>query len=80
MKFVCFDQNTMQEGHTRFTLRIGNKNYSSWSMRVWLTMKYFQIPFEEETVSFHKIFHPEGKSKELFQQLPTGIRSNYPIC
>ncbi len=28
-------------------LVIGNKNYSSWSMRAWLAMKAFGIPFEE---------------------------------
>lgn len=28
-------------------LVIGNKNYSSWSMRAWITMKAFAIPFDE---------------------------------
>lgn len=28
-------------------LVIGNKNYSSWSMRPWVAMKAFNIPFEE---------------------------------
>ncbi|MDO9192696.1 MAG: glutathione S-transferase family protein [Undibacterium sp.] len=28
-------------------LVIGNKNYSSWSMRPWVVMKAFAIPFEE---------------------------------
>ncbi len=28
-------------------LVIGNKNYSSWSMRPWLAMQHFAIPFEE---------------------------------
>lgn len=28
-------------------LVIGNKNYSSWSMRAWVAMKAFGIPFEE---------------------------------
>jgi glutathione S-transferase len=28
-------------------LYIGNKNYSSWSMRPWVLMKYFEIDFEE---------------------------------
>jgi glutathione S-transferase len=28
-------------------LVIGNKNYSSWSMRAWVTMKAFAIPFDE---------------------------------
>ena len=29
------------------TLHIGNKNYSSWSMRPWVAMSAFGIPFEE---------------------------------
>ena len=32
-------------------LIIGNKNYSSWSMRPWLAMKVARIAFEEEVVS-----------------------------
>ena len=28
-------------------LYIGNKNYSSWSMRSWLLLRHFAIPFEE---------------------------------
>lgn len=30
-----------------FTLVIGNKNYSSWSLRPWLLLQYFNIPFNE---------------------------------
>lgn len=32
-------------------LYIGNKNYSSWSLRPWLLMKHFGIPFTEHLVS-----------------------------
>lgn len=32
-------------------LYIGNKNYSSWSLRPWLLMKHFGIPFTERLVS-----------------------------
>ena len=32
-------------------LVIGNKNYSSWSMRAWLLLRHFQVPFEEIKVS-----------------------------
>lgn len=31
-------------------LIIGNKNYSSWSLRPWLLMRQFDIPFEEELI------------------------------
>ncbi|MCB9772109.1 MAG: glutathione S-transferase family protein [Candidatus Omnitrophica bacterium] len=29
------------------TLVIGNKNYSSWSLRPWVLLRYFEIPFKE---------------------------------
>jgi len=32
-------------------LYIGNKNYSSWSLRPWLLLKHFNIPFTEHMVS-----------------------------
>ncbi len=34
-----------------FDLYIGNKNYSSWSLRPWLLLKHFAIPFAEHMVS-----------------------------
>ena len=34
------------------TLVIGNKNYSSWSMRPWVLLKQFGIPFEEIMLKF----------------------------
>lgn len=34
-----------------YELYIGNKNYSSWSLRPWLLMKHFGIPFAEHMVS-----------------------------
>jgi glutathione S-transferase len=40
-------------------LVIGNKNYSSWSMRPWVAMTAFGIPFEEVRVSLGK---PETSS------------------
>jgi glutathione S-transferase len=33
------------------TLVIGNKNYSSWSLRPWIAMKVAGIPFAEEVIS-----------------------------
>lgn len=33
------------------TLIIGNKNYSSWSLRPWVFMKHYQIPFNEKRVA-----------------------------
>lgn len=31
-------------------LVIGNKRYSSWSLRPWVLMKHFEIPFEEKLI------------------------------
>ena len=33
-------------------LLIGNKSYSSWSLRPWFAMKVAGIPFAEEVISF----------------------------
>ena len=35
------------------TLVIGNKNYSSWSMRPWVLLKQLGIPFAEVKLRFH---------------------------
>ena len=35
------------------TLVVGNKNYSSWSMRPWVLMRQLAIPFEEVKLRFH---------------------------
>ena len=35
-----------------YTLYIGNKNYSSWSLRPWVLMRTLSIPFEETLVPF----------------------------
>jgi glutathione S-transferase len=38
---------------TKPTLVIGNKNYSSWSMRGWLLLRGFGIDFDEVQLKFH---------------------------
>jgi glutathione S-transferase len=43
-------------------LLIGNKNYSSWSLRPWLLLDQLGIPFEEEKLSFND---PQFKAKVL---------------
>ncbi|SMM98849.1 Glutathione S-transferase [uncultured Candidatus Thioglobus sp.] len=35
---------------TKLTLIIGNKNYSSWSLRVWIFLKQFGIEFTEKRI------------------------------
>lgn len=36
-----------------YVLVLGQKNYSSWSMRVWLLMRLLNLPFEVTTVSLY---------------------------
>jgi len=43
-------------------LTIGNKNYSSWSLRPWLALKVAAIPFEETVIP---IRHPGSREKFL---------------
>jgi glutathione S-transferase len=45
-----------------YTLVIGNKAYSSWSLRPWLLMKHAGIPFEEVKLS---LYQPDAKQALL---------------
>lgn len=49
-------------------LIIGNKNYSSWSLRPWIAMRHAGIPFEEELVP---LYEPGSRDKVL-KYSPTG--------
>lgn len=52
-------------------LVIGNKNYSSWSMRAWVLMKQLGMPFEERKLRFD--FTPGSAFKrELANFSPSG--------
>jgi glutathione S-transferase len=58
------------ENHLK--LYIGNKNYSSWSMRPWVLMKQMDIGFDEHLVRFDG-FTPESSFKKAMAELcPTG--------
>ncbi|MDG4854773.1 MULTISPECIES: glutathione S-transferase family protein [unclassified Mesorhizobium] len=51
-----------------YQLYIGNKNYSSWSLRPWLLMRTLDIRFEERLTPF-----PTGSSFSLFRSFsPNG--------
>ena len=47
----------------------GSKNYSSWTMRTWLVMRFFDIPFEEvnivldqpDTAALIALYSPSGR-------------------
>jgi glutathione S-transferase len=49
-------------------LLIGNKNYSSWSLRPWLALTEFAIPFEEERIP---LFVP-GYKERILAASPAG--------
>jgi glutathione S-transferase len=63
-------------------LYIGNKNYSSWSMRPWVLLKQAGIPFEEVKVLFDS-FAPESNFKQTMLkvnprgQVPVLVDSNF---
>src|SRR5680860_607566 len=63
---------TMVEGGsmagTGYTLVIGDKNYSSWSLRPWLALKSCGIPFEEERI---RLRQADSKA-EIFRHSPSG--------
>ena len=42
-----------------YTLYIGNKNYSSWSLRAWVLMRAFGIPFSEHRITLYEPDSPE---------------------
>lgn len=49
-------------------LVVGNKNYSSWSLRAWLAMKVLGLPFEEKRIA---LYTDEAKA-ELLRYSPAG--------
>jgi glutathione S-transferase len=49
-------------------LVIGNKNYSSWSLRAWLALRHFDIPFEEERIALDQ---PDSHER-ILRRSPAG--------
>jgi glutathione S-transferase len=62
---------------TDFNLIIGNKNYSSWSLRPWLAMQQFGIKFKETIISLYRpessaeiaVYSPSAKVPVLIHDL-----------
>lgn len=48
---------------SQLTLIIGNKNYSSWSLRPWLLLKQFNIPFKEIYIPLYGASSKEAMAK-----------------
>ena len=53
----------------RYRLVIGNKNWSSWSLRPWLAMRWAGLPFEEINV---RLRQPDSKA-EILKHSPSGM-------
>jgi glutathione S-transferase len=53
---------------TAFTLILGNKAYSSWSLRGWLLMKHSGAPFEERVIPLDR----PGFKAEILTHSPSG--------
>src|SRR5215217_3542653 len=49
-------------------LLIGNRNYSTWSLRPWLVLRHFELPFEDEVL----MLSGEGWRDTLAKRSPTG--------
>jgi glutathione S-transferase len=50
------------------TLVIGNKNYSSWSMRPWLALAHHKVPFEEIVINIYA----DDKKARILEHSPAG--------
>jgi len=53
------------------TLHVGNKNYSSWSLRPWLALRWSGIDFETRVVPLDE-GHPVGEIPAVAAVSPTG--------
>ena len=51
-----------------YTLYIGDKNYSTWSLRAWVLMRVLGIPFREERLA---LYRPESAGR-IHQVSPSG--------
>jgi len=51
-----------------YTLVIGNKNYSSWSLRAWLMLKATSADFKEILIRLHQ----ENSKQEILRYSPSG--------
>lgn len=55
-------------GDTRYTLFIGTRNFSSWSLRPWLAMKMAQLDFTEIVIALRQ---PDTRGK-ILEHSPSG--------
>jgi len=60
-------------------LCIGNKNYSSWSMRPWVLMRQAGIPFEEVRLRFGPDFRPRIEAFSPAGRVPALVDGDLAI-
>src|SRR5580765_188377 len=53
---------------TRYTLIVGTKDWSSWSLRPYMALRHIGVPFEEEMVPLRR----DTTSPEILKFSPTG--------
>ncbi|MDG1425603.1 MAG: hypothetical protein P8P89_08985, partial [Paracoccaceae bacterium] len=53
-----------RSGAMGLCLYVGNRNYSSWSMRPGVLLRAFDIPFEEKLIRFDS-FAPDSQFKKI---------------
>ncbi len=53
-------------------LFVGNKNYSSWSLRAWLCLRWAGIPFEERLMRLDQPGYGQQQIQELLRFSPNG--------
>ena len=54
-------------------LFVGNKNYSSWSLRPWLVLRWAELPFEEVRIDLRRPGYGKGRIGAVLAVSPTGF-------
>ncbi len=54
------------------TLYIGNRNYSSWSLRPWLALKWAKVPFDEVVIPLGGPGYGKSQIPEILAVSPSG--------
>jgi glutathione S-transferase len=57
-----------EEFRMSLKLILGNKNYSSWSLRPWIAMRHAGLTFEEEVIPLYE----PGSAEKMSKYSPTG--------
>ncbi len=66
---------------SELTLIIGNKNYSSWSLRAWIALKQMEIPFTEKLIRlFDENWPTEIAKVSPSKKVPALIDGDLTIC